>query len=420
MSRVRYVFARIGPPLFCLACAAWYLQKNVWRVIPMLQLPSDLQIYLDAGRSVLHGETPFTVYGYIYPPLFAFFMAPLGPLDYGVARWIWFAVSHACLVGAAVVMWRALGRDWTAACVVSLVWACGDAAFEVLYMGQIGPLLTLLLAVAYAYSGWRRESALGLGIALKLIPAAAAIALVQVRDRRALARMIGVAAVCIIACIVVPWLAVLTFVGPQRPPSIPFLGGTPAFLNWSVPPSVLRLMDSPKLGEDIPPNWGPAGTDLPKLDLPASHARASALAAIVTFGAGVLVFFVVSRGGLSARQLPLAMAGLMALGLAACPIGWTHYQVMQYPAVALLLNHAGRLRNWLLVAETLLCGACLYPLPVAMLTIYYYSREGGNWSPAAPGTLHFWTSMTPAASLVLFALLMREVRNTKYPTSEVR
>src|SRR5258707_953041 len=139
MNRVGNLFRRAGPAVFCLACTVWYLVKNVWRVIPMLKNGSDLEPYREAARQILAGRTPFTAHGYIYPALLAFLMTPLAPFEYGVARWTWFGLSHGCLIGAAWVMWRALGRDWTAACIIGLVWACGDAAFEDLYIGQIGP-----------------------------------------------------------------------------------------------------------------------------------------------------------------------------------------------------------------------------------------------------------------------------------------
>jgi len=109
--------------VFCLACAAWYLQKNVVRVVPMLENPSDFQVYHDAAKNVVSGWTPFTTYGYIYPPLLAFLVTPLAPLDYGLARWAWFGLSHACLIGAAWLIWHAAGRDWTAAGIVGFVWA---------------------------------------------------------------------------------------------------------------------------------------------------------------------------------------------------------------------------------------------------------------------------------------------------------
>jgi ABC-type proline/glycine betaine transport system permease subunit len=64
---------------------------------------------------------------------------------------------------------------------------------------------------------------------------------------------------------------------------------------------------------------------------------------------------------------------------------------------------------WKRAAATLVCGAFLYPLPVAVLTAYYH-RRGNSWEPASPVTLHFWMSVTPIASLALFGLLIQAIR----------
>src|SRR5260221_7983693 len=114
ITRARNILRKAGPLVFCLACAAWYLQKNVVRVVPMLEYPSDFQVYHDAANNVLSGWTPFSTERYIYPPLFSFLLTPLAPLDYGLARWAWFGLSHASLIAAAWIMWRALGHDSSA------------------------------------------------------------------------------------------------------------------------------------------------------------------------------------------------------------------------------------------------------------------------------------------------------------------
>ena len=103
--------------------------------------------------------------GYIYPPLLAYLLTPLAPLPYVTARWVWFLFSHACLLAAAWLMWRALGRDWIAAGSIAFVWAMGGAAPENLGWGQPGSELTLLCDRDHAQPvtrrGWRAATALG-------------------------------------------------------------------------------------------------------------------------------------------------------------------------------------------------------------------------------------------------------------------
>ncbi|MGA2598309.1 MAG: hypothetical protein ABSH09_15120 [Bryobacteraceae bacterium] len=109
-----------------------------------------------------------------------------------------------------------------------------------------------------------------------------------------------------------------------------------------------------------------------------------------------------------AAQMPYALAGLMSLTLAAAPVCWTHYQILQNPAVALLLAHAARRRKWISATLIILCAALLYPIPVAILTSYYRAHHG--WTADSPAILYVWTSIAPLASLVLFGLFLGEIR----------
>ena len=79
------------------------------------------------------------------------------------------------------------------------------------------------------------------------------------------------------------------------------------------------------------------------------------------------------------------MAALVALALAASPVCWTHYQVLQYPGVAFLLCYASRTGRWGLLAAAFTCGALLYPLPVAVLTDYCHEiRQMDSFAADVP------------------------------------
>jgi hypothetical protein len=69
----------------------------------------------------------------------------------------------------------------------------------------------------------------------------------------------------------------------------------------------------------------------------------------------------------------------------------------------LLLHHALSRRRWILAGGTVVLGALLYPIPVAVLRAYY-ERHGG-WTAASPATLYVWTSVTPVVSLALCGVL---------------
>jgi hypothetical protein len=388
--------------LFCVLCAAWYFRVTVLTVIPELSHPSDFTLYYEAARNVLAGRSPFVTEGYIYPPLLAWLLAPLATLSYVAARWVWFLLSQSCMLAAAWLMWRSFGRDWVAACSIALVWAFGGAAVESLALGQLGAPLALLLALAYTQPGWRPAAAAGFGLALKFIPGVLAVALLLRRDWRALLVFGGVA----LALLALPWFFVACCLdGPQKPAGTDTWTGTPATLSWSIPSVVLRILDPPTPGPGSLPHDWEAGNDLPHLHLPANRRLISIGAALATLLAGLLALAFATRGSLSPEQASFAMAALTSLSLAAAPVSWTHYQVMQYPGVALLLWHSWRSRAWAALGAALACAALLYPLPVAILTDYY--EKYGRFTAESPVTLYIWTSVTPLAALVLCWLLVR-------------
>src|SRR5690348_16057529 len=140
---------------FVLLCGIWYVRENVLTQIPDAGR-SDFAGYYNASRNVLHGQSPYLVDVYIYPPALSFLLAPIAPLDYVTARRIWFVLSHLCLLLSAWLLWQYFERDVGAGCLIALVWAGGGAAAEDLGLGQMGPLLTLLLTCFYMQRGVRQ------------------------------------------------------------------------------------------------------------------------------------------------------------------------------------------------------------------------------------------------------------------------
>ena len=391
----------LAAPVVTLLCAAWYFHDSVLQQMPTASL-SDFRCYYLAAQHVARGESPYLEEGYLYPPLLACLLTPLAPLDYVPARWVWFLFSHACLLAAAWLIWRHLGSDRIAACIVAAVWALGAAAGETLSLGQIGPQLTLLLAVAYTGAGRRQGACIGTSFALKLIPGALCAVLILRRDWRALLAAIAAAALLL----AVPWAIVgCCLSGPKAPVGQDYLAGTPSVLSWSLPSVALRIYEPLPPGGPMPNDWIP-GNGLPGVRLSTGQRLVSAGVALVTLAVGCLILAIKVRGKLSPQQVPLAGAAFIALALAASPVSWTHYQVMQYPGVALLLGYATRRRLWWLLAAALACGAFLYPVPVAVLRAYFV--RSNSW-PNSPLVMYFWTSISPVASLGLFSLITREL-----------
>jgi hypothetical protein len=216
----------------------------------------------------------------------------------------------------------------------------------------------------------------------------------------------------------IPWAMVVLLRGPMAPANTDYLYGTPCVLSWSIPSVALRVLEPPGTDGKLPQDWD-TGWDLPRLHLSSEQKIVSLSAALATLTAGLAWLWFKIRGKLSAEQIPFAGMSLIALALAASPIAWWHYQAMQYPGVALLLYCAiQKPRNWLRLASALTCALFLYPLPDAVLRYYYHQHE--RW-PDAPGLMYFWTSVTPLASLVLFASLVATIEacgsKTKWSSS---
>jgi len=394
--------------LFLLVSAAWYIYDNILHELPNAGR-SDFTWYYLASRAILHGQSPY-VSEYNYPPLLAFLLTPICWLDYLTARWIWFVFSQLSLAAAAWLMWRRLGRDWLAACLIALVWAGGGAAGESFGFGQIGAPLTLVIASAYVWSGERLGAAAGFGGALKLIPGILAMVLLFERQWRGF-RLAVAAAVLLTA---IPWLAVWAWLpGPKSPPRRDFLAGTPGVLSWSLPSIALRAIDPPRSGPEVPHDWV-RGMDEHDIHLPPGKRRFSLGVALAGLTIGLAAMAWAVRGRLKPEGAGLAASALLCLALAVSPVSWTHYRVMLYPAAAFFLCWAARARRWRLFAAALAGTACVYPVPVLVLRAGYWDN-GGAW-PNWPAYMCFWTSISAAATLLLYGLMLRELRRTHAAT----
>src|SRR5205823_6586371 len=103
--------------------------------------------------------------------------------------------------------------------------------------------------------------------------------------------------------------------------------------------------------------------------------------ALAVFVAGMLVVAFVCRGEGSEEQTPWLMVGLLALSLSIAPVSWTHYQLMQFPGVAMLLVAALRRHYWGIALGTAVLFGLVYQLPQYFLIAYHDAQNG--WTTAS-------------------------------------
>ena len=136
----------------------------------------DFRAYYDAAVRVLHGQSAYDqTYDlagagglFFYPPTFVPLILPFGLLAVDVATWAWTALMLAAFAGAVTVMPVTSRTRWLIVLLAALSWPF----IHNIKLGQVGPLLLLLFAVAWR---WRDRPAVfgiasGLGAAVKVQP----------------------------------------------------------------------------------------------------------------------------------------------------------------------------------------------------------------------------------------------------------
>jgi alpha-1,2-mannosyltransferase len=167
---------------------------------------NDLTSYLLSARALWDGQSPYgleTPFPYIYPLFLAFSVIPLIALPYGAAVIGWFMASVGALGG--VLRRCAAGSDLAALAAVAVTFS---SIQNTLLNGQVNFFVVLCCVFAIVAARARRVTAagvwLGVGTAIKLMPALLVVYLLVRRQFRAAA----VAAATAVALSVVPGLLI--------------------------------------------------------------------------------------------------------------------------------------------------------------------------------------------------------------------
>jgi alpha-1,2-mannosyltransferase len=206
----------------------------------------DFGVYLAAGRDVLHGQPLYAAFlhhpfpdatlrpAYIYPPIFALLVAPLGLLPDGVAAALWMAIEQASLAVAVVVVLRWLRPTRWAVAALLFVTLTFYPLWVDVAQGQAN-LLVLMLVTVGIVGVLRGQPAfgalIGAAAALKLTPLILIVWLLLDRRFRAAAFVLGGFAILAGAGLLLRFQDTLAYVGQV----LPALGrGTAFYANQSL------------------------------------------------------------------------------------------------------------------------------------------------------------------------------------------
>lgn len=256
--------------------------------------------YLPAAHAVLHGVSPFHPIAigarepFVYPPLFAYLLAPFTLVPHVAAE----ILATAIVVAAVPATLLVLGvRDWRCHAIVFLWWP------TIIAIQSANVTLPLLVgaALVWRYRDRRAMAAVVAGLVVALKPFFWPILFWLVATRRY--RAAALAAVTSALLVLVPWAG------------IGFAG----------------LRDYPHLLSRVSAVEGPRGYSIAAL-LHAVLGWTSATAVETVFGAALLiVVFLAGRRGRDRDAFALALIGMLVLS----PLFEMHYLVLLLMVVAL-------------------------------------------------------------------------------------
>jgi hypothetical protein len=373
----------------------------------------DAEVWYDAGRRVLTGDTLAGLPHYRYPPTFAVLVAPLAALGFAPFFFIWYLLNVA-LFGVAVWLARALifpsgghvsPRDyWLPSLLVAAF------AIDNLFLGQTNILIMVLVYASFLWDRqgrqWRAGIPLGAAMAIKTFP----VALLLYFAFRLRGRVVaGAVLSCVFFLLLLPAPVrgfgrnIQEVSGWAERVAAPFISRGEAgdwgqhsldFGNQSLLAMARRYLtrvDAQVMARERPPIY----VNIAELD--SGHAVLVAGA----FAAALCAGFLLSVGWRRPRD-PLRLAAEYGLAtivlLLLSPLSWTYFFVMLLlPAmfgVRLLSGREGLRFRSVLALRVALWGLVL----ATILLVSHYARALGNL---------FWATVLFYVALALVCLDVR-------------
>lgn len=300
------------------AAGRWHddsLWSNSLRSLGGLAVPFDFAVFLQAAGDVRSGDSPYvdpeTVSEggpapYVYPPLLAILLVPLTTLPDDVAGSSPVGVFVSLLLVACVVgVLGLLGiRDWRCYPVALLY----PVTLENIEYGALGPVLALLVALAWRYRSHAGTTAAAVGVAVvvKLFLWPLVVWLAATRRWRSTLMAVGAT----LGLVLVSWAAI-------------------GFAGFADYPALLR-----RLSDIEAENSYSAVAVVRSVGVAVVPAQA-----LVVLGASALLVLAWRTGRsseiVSAERDRRALTWALAAGIVLTPILWLHYLVLLIVPIAL-------------------------------------------------------------------------------------
>ena len=290
----------------------------------------DLEVYREAGRSILYGRPIYTqltespqLLPFTYPPFAALLALPLVAIPFGAAGWLWtvlqtLATYASVLIAFRALLSRAVGWGWLAGALVSAPMLWLHPVADGVRFGQVNAFIVLACVadLVVRRPRWARGTLIGLATAVKLTPGVFFVHFLWSGQRRAARAMLLAAVAATVGAFLVLPGASLAFWGsaltdPAR------LGPNAGTSNQSIRGFLLRL--------------GPGGTGGTVLWL--------ALVLVVAV-LGLRVARWAHRAGDPVAEV--AVMGLVAL--LCSPVSWVHHFAWMVVVIGALIGD-GRSRR---------------------------------------------------------------------------
>jgi alpha-1,2-mannosyltransferase len=328
---------------------------------PQDQWQVDLEVYREAGRSIIYGRhiydvltEPPQLLPFTYPPFAALLALPIALIPFTAAAWLWTVAQVAATMAAVWIAGRPLlvrAGAWrpvaTAVLTVVMVWL--HPVSDGIRFGQVNAFIVLacLVDLTVRRPRWSRGVLIGLATAVKLTPGTFLIYFVAARRWRPAAGLVAGAAGATIAALLILPEASLAFWGGalQDPNRLGPNGGTS---NQSIRGFLIRL--------------GPSGV-------------AGSVLWVLLVAAALWGGFAVARLAHARGEFAMEVGAVGLVAVLISPVSWIHHLAWLAVVIPALIGDGRDRRRWAYAAVVTGWFLCRLPWWGVRWRTYHHSTE---------------------------------------------